>query len=254
MNQNETVKNLILSNFSRLNKDEFVLLANMLSLKELAALCMSSKEINEYCKKYDLFENRARKYVMDETPLAEPIYSFRDQVELIKRGFSTIYTIEFGVDENGIIQNDIIKNVRFGLPDSNDMTLAMENNEVQNQRPIQIKGFPSKKGTEVYIVGNVREEYDGFFEYLLVYESLEQIKNIFEEYLEKVMPNEFYSADDNPNYQILNLISWILDDILDEYGYDIEQEERNRLALKKFNDILRDEKFGNMVVKRITLP
>jgi hypothetical protein len=260
MEQNN-IKNIIFSNFSKLGKDEFILLANMLSLEDLSALCKSSKEIKQYCYEYKLFENRSRKYVMDATPLSEPIYSFKNQVELIKRGFSSVYTIVFGLNNIGTLDNNLIKEVRFGLPNQYIMEKAANNNTPLVERPFEIKGLPPKKGTEVYIVGYIFDEGEledkigNFFHYLQVYEnSVELLTELFIISLPKVEPARWYNVNDDLNFAIMNLASIIIDDVYIEYGEDIDEKTLIKLSMTKFDKILKKGTYGSAILKKIRLP
>jgi len=251
MEQPNKIVDIILATFALLNKDELTYLTNMLSLEDLSYLCRTHSKINVLCKKYNLIENRARKYITDETPLAEPFYSFRNQVDLIYRNFSTVYTIKFGGD-NFIDPHNII-DVQFGIPDV--LFDDISNNKIL-YRLIKIKGLPPKRGTKVYIVGNVHEEFHNFFEYLSVYETLDDIIENFEELLPTIEPYSFYDINES-EYNLKNIISMVFDDdvFLDEdpsLGINDNDDSYTR-ARKRFNGII-ENPLGSTIIKEITLP
>lgn len=112
------------------------LLMAELTTQEAQYLCSSNAKLREKCRRHDLVNVKAREYVMQQSPLSQPVYTSVDQELLLKRGFKTTYNFLLGRKTG---------EVEFG---------PLHAREDRNLQPVQfsIVGMPPPKGTKVLIL------------------------------------------------------------------------------------------------------
>lgn len=158
----EATKRFILGNFSILPKDIILLLISTLPPQSALDLCVSNADFNQFCNKYKILENNARKYILEEAPLGEPLDTIFKQADAIKRGQTTYYTLNWDVYTNTKPQ------VVMGKVDQTEYFISVT-------RYFLIKGSPPPKGTKVYVFGMYDDEEEHWNQEAYVYMSLEDI-------------------------------------------------------------------------------
>lgn len=133
----EEVKRFLIGNFNTLPKDVVLILIQGLPAKETLDLCTLSLDFNKFCKKNKILENKARKYVLENAPLSEPLDNIIKQANAIKRGQTTYYTLNW--DELTLESEPV---VIMGPP-----------NYFVLHRYFLIKGSPPPRGTKIYVFG-----------------------------------------------------------------------------------------------------
>jgi len=154
--ENETVK-FLKGNFDTLPDEVILELMKNLSGQDVKALCSASKGLAEFCTKYDIYGNVARRILSADAPLAKTIYNSEDQVSAIQRGMRTSYTISFAGEQ--------LESVTLGLA-----------RNTETQRMFSLKGFPPETGTRVWVFGYIDDPRHFAYSHGTAYISLEDIR------------------------------------------------------------------------------
>lgn len=145
----KNIEEYILGNFSKLPTDVLNSLLASLDPKSLLNICTSNKAFSDFCASKlgrKALDKASIQYIAEEAPLSKPIRSFGEQANLIKRGFTTVYNLRYGVSARTFSLETI--NADFGF------------SEDEGTLHFQIKGFPPMELTKVLVVVVVRHHYD----------------------------------------------------------------------------------------------
>ena len=182
----EATKRFLLGNFSILPKDIILLLINSLPPQSALDLCVSSADFKGFCSKYKVLENNARKYVLEEAPLGEPLDTIFKQADAIKRGQTTYYTV----------------NWISVMADTKPLVLMGKSERYRNitiTRHFLIKGSPPPEGTKVYVFGMYDDVEEHWNQEGYVYTTLDDIiksKDAYTDTLESRLHEPDYNFKD----------------------------------------------------------
>lgn len=134
-------------------------------------------------------------------PLSETSYNVKDQLDLINRGFVTVYSITFDRDEY-FYNNLVVKSVDFGVVNYGSSSIEMQ---------FKIVGLPAPKNTEVWLLGAIEENYEtNQNDHLHVFRYLDDakdfIKNTKGEYYPINLFNDIISDNNFSKDELINLI------------------------------------------------
>ncbi len=212
----------VTTNFHTLPKDILLKLLGMMSTKDVIALCSTERGLRRECERIGAY----KRVLEREAPLAEANYGPIEQIHLIDRGFSTLYSADLNVNK--------LTNVKFGFPYYyTDVDRAI----------FEIRGMPPARGTKVWIAGvpyEPSEMSDWRPNGLMVYEN-------------RKAALEFMAKYDESKSDINNVYRYIHDILLDARRSNTNTTLNDLIVLFDKGENL-DEMFPHFTFQEVILP
>ena len=137
----EVLEEYVANNFEVLPLDVLKLILSQMDRDALLNFCRTNKKFSGFCRSQkfrSLLDVKDLKYLSEQTPLAAPIRTLQDQVDLVKRGFRVTYKCDFDTTTR-------VATISFGHYDEpgNEMNECFFN--------FSIVGLPPARGTKVWL-------------------------------------------------------------------------------------------------------
>jgi hypothetical protein len=123
--------------------------------QSLLNICTTNKAFSAFCSSKlgrKALDQASIQYIAQEAPLSKPIRSLGEQASLIKRGFATVYNVDY-IIEKGVF-------IAASFYDEGMQAFFGYREEAEGYFHFEIKGCPPAEGTRVWIVIFVYHDYD----------------------------------------------------------------------------------------------